>query len=865
MAKREKRLFTRNLFKGIRFHIVLPVTLLMLGYAVVAILLQIYSLNTLNMYNLQNSLRGQSNFTMQLLDQLYPGEWANIGGALYKGDHRVTGDTAIVDMVQRETGYAATIYEGVWSVSTNIANGNQRLLGFPMDKAASSSVLTRGKQYLGIVKIADVPYIGYYVPLKDADGNVVGAILTAKSQEEERTMIQNQVTSLLVVLVALLMIAIFLVLLSAMFITNPLDFIVRSMDIAKDGVYSFPFPEKLRRRTDEIGKLVRSFERLFDRIDGYLNAQKLITETSTDFISVNRTNLNAKLDSAVMRIGSLLQIDTVCICLDGTGEGSAAIRSEWHRPNASGAQHFPVRYADFFSKDQVHILPDIHSLPEEEAVFKQQLLDLGLRCLLSVPVLINSGPAGRLILASGTSGCEWDTGRVNVIRALAQIIADGLAKVRAYEKIEFMAYYDNLTKLPNRSMFYKEAGTAIRAAQQGARQVGVMFLDLDSFKSINDTMGHQTGDRLIRDVAQTLSRQLSDMAVLARFGGDEFLVLCPAGQGEAEIRMIADRIMTVFKRPFLIKGNEVFITASMGIALFPQDGEDPESLIKHADIAMYQAKEKGKNQYAICSAEMKRVVQENVLLANDLYHALDRNELEVYYQPQVDIRFGRIVGLEALLRWHHPSLGMVPPSVFVPLAEQTGLINPIGRWVLETACRQCRRWYEGDQPVHMAVNISIVQLLNADVADQISRILRQTGLEPHALELEVTESVTLRETEATIYVLQQLKALGISLSIDDFGTKYSSLNRLKQLPIDKLKMDIQFVRGIGRGEKDRAIVRAIINLAKSLDLRLIAEGVETQAEWDFLKENLCNEVQGYYYYKPMPAEQCGAILKHHNG
>jgi EAL domain-containing protein (putative c-di-GMP-specific phosphodiesterase class I) len=323
-----------------------------------------------------------------------------------------------------------------------------------------------------------------------------------------------------------------------------------------------------------------------------------------------------------------------------------------------------------------------------------------------------------------------------------------------------------------------------------------------------------------------------------------------------------DGMMEMFNKPFSLKGQKFYITASAGVTLYPIDGEDPEKLIKNADIAMYRAKQKGKNQYHLCSAEMKEEVQKKMKLTGLLYHALEKDELLLYYQPQVSLRTKTIIGLEALLRWKHPKLGMIYPKSFISIAEQTGLINPIGKWVIETACRQNKMWQDMGLPrIRMAVNASVYQFRDAGFVEHVADVLEKTGLAPEDFELEITETEIIREADYIISILNKLKKLGIVISIDDFGTEYSSLSRLKMLPIDRIKMDMQFVHGIEKSDKDKAITKVIISLAQNLGVKIVAEGVETEQQLKFLSQKMCDEVQGFYCYEPMPAEEIEVVLR----
>ena len=433
---------------------------------------------------------------------------------------------------------------------------------------------------------------------------------------------------------------------------------------------------------------------------------------------------------------------------------------------------------------------------------------------------------------------------------------------KAQDDIRHLAYHDLLTNLPNRLMFTEHLNHAINLASRSDKALAIIFLDLDSFKMINDTMGHAAGDRLLQEVAGRLADTLRKSDIISRIGGDEFIALIENLDERDAVKSVTEKILASFHEPFMINGQHFFLTTSIGVSLYPADGLDAETIIKNADIAMYKAKELGKNQYVFCSPVMKAVVTENVNLTNQLHLALERQELELYYQPQIRCDSSQIVGVEALLRWHHPVLGMVSPAKFIPLAEQSGVIIPIGEWVLRMACRQCALWHRnGFTHIRMGVNLSIKQFQCSDLVSVVRQALDDSGLPPRCLELEITESIAMKGNRQIIRTLQALEELGISIAVDDFGTEYSSLNYLKQLPIKALKIALPFVQGINVSKKDEAITKAVIALAKSLGLELIAEGVETKSQLDFLTERFCDEVQGYYYYKPMTSQQFDELLR----
>ncbi len=430
------------------------------------------------------------------------------------------------------------------------------------------------------------------------------------------------------------------------------------------------------------------------------------------------------------------------------------------------------------------------------------------------------------------------------------------------DKIKHMAYHDSLTNLPNGVYFNDYLNRQISTSDRSGMPVAVLFIDLDGFKMINDTLGHSAGDELLVLVSHRLTRTLRKSDFIARIGGDEFLILANNVKDMRGIEEASGKIIRKLAEPFMVSGQECFISASVGISLYPIDGTTAEELTKNADLAMYKAKDDGKNRYCFCSREMKDQVVENMRLSNQLWRALERDEFELYYQPQINCYTKKIIGMEALIRWNHPERGLMLPGKFIGLAEQTGAINAIGEWVLTTACRQCRQWQmEYLSELRVAVNLSTKQLQNNDIVGQVRHTLGCTGLDPAKLELEVTESVFVKEVEYVINILKQLKDLGIEIAIDDFGTEYASMNYLKNMPIDRIKIAMPFIQGLDISEKDQAITKAIIILAKSMGMSVIAEGVETRSQYDFLTQKLCDETQGFFFYRPLPVSEMEEVLK----
>jgi diguanylate cyclase (GGDEF)-like protein len=392
--------------------------------------------------------------------------------------------------------------------------------------------------------------------------------------------------------------------------------------------------------------------------------------------------------------------------------------------------------------------------------------------------------------------------------------------------------------------------------------VALLFLDLDRFKFLNDTRGHPFGDRLLVDVAARLRGCLRDTDTIARFGGDEFVALLEEFVSPSDVVSVAQKILEAVRKPFLIDGESCHLTASMGISLYPNDGRDLASLLKNADIATYRAKEQGKNNYLFFSEEMNVHLFNLIALEAKLRLALERNEFELYYEPKVEISSGKITGMEALIRWRHPERGLLSPTEFVPLAEDTGLIIPIGAWALRTACRDNRSLQsDGASALRVSVNLSARQFDDKQLLDDIQSALRESSLDPACLELELTESMVMRDVERSKRVLDEIKSMGILVAIDDFGTGYSSLASIKRFPIDSLKIDRSFIKDIPRDADDVAITQAIIAMAHSLDLKVTAEGVETQEQLDFLHHQGCHEFQGFLFKRPQPAPQFAATLR----
>ncbi|MCF6149382.1 MAG: EAL domain-containing protein [Candidatus Kuenenia sp.] len=452
---------------------------------------------------------------------------------------------------------------------------------------------------------------------------------------------------------------------------------------------------------------------------------------------------------------------------------------------------------------------------------------------------------------------EWDEKEAFLI-----IIRDVTERKKSERRIRQLAYYDHLTGLPNKVLYLDRLKQSMSSAQRSRKILAVMYLDLDRFKTINDTLGHSAGDRLLKIVSERLVQLLRQEDTVTRIGGDEFTVLLPGLSQVKYAAVIANKILETIRQPLVLNSYEINISSSIGIAIYPNDGTDAELLLKNADLAMYHAKNQGKDNYQFYAPEMSEKISGQLIMENDLRKALKRDELLVYYQPKINTFTRKIAGVEALIRWKHPEKGFIEPAEFIRSAEFSGLIIPIGEWVLYTACKQNKAWQDaGHEPFSIAVNLSAGQFQQKDLVEMVSSILKETGMESNYLELEVTESTAMKDVYASSEKMKSLNDIGVSITIDDLGTGYSSLSYLKKFPIRSLKIDQAFVRDVTTDKNDAAIVTAIIAMAKGLKLKVVAEGVETREQFDFLRQHQCDELQGYLFGKPVPAKEFEEFFK----
>jgi diguanylate cyclase (GGDEF)-like protein len=492
-----------------------------------------------------------------------------------------------------------------------------------------------------------------------------------------------------------------------------------------------------------------------------------------------------------------------------------------------------------------------------------------MKSLLAVPVSHIGRVYGRIYLCDKFNGepftPEDELLALSFAHSLSLVLdnASEMEQIQhAQSQLDYLAHYDSLTGLPNRDLLTDRIRQALIQARRFNATVALLFVDLDHFKNINDSLGHSAGDALLQAAAKRMNRCVRDGDTVARLGGDEFIILLPTINAVEDAATVANKILHELTPPFQLQGHKSFSSASIGISIFPDDTTEMEDLLRNADTAMYHAKALGRNNYQFFTKTMNETVQRRMNLERMLRQALDNDEFHLVYQPQIDTRNGSVIGAEALLRWQNPELGVVSPGDFIPLAEDTGLIVPIGAWVLRTACTQAKRWAdEGLGALRVAVNLSIRQFRQPEFTALVTGILADTGLPPALLELEITESIMMQDVTATVVTLQELKTIGVNISIDDFGTGYSSLGYLKRLPIDMLKIDQSFVRDIASDPNDAAIVTAITALAQSLNLNVIAEGVETGEQLEFLRSRCCHLAQGYFFSKPVSVADFAAFWR----
>lgn len=586
--------------------------------------------------------------------------------------------------------------------------------------------------------------------------------------------------------------------------------------------------------------------------------QRMISDVLFEFVTYNRKSTDEKNDYLLRKIGGFFEVDRTYLFMINHRDKTMTYSNEWCQPGIrsekKAIQKMPIdRFPWWFeqlSKHSMVYIEDVGCMPENARAEQMQLEGQSVKSLLAAPIICEGKINGFIGMDSVLEKKTWTEENISLLNIMASILSSSLSPRMTQIEKEYRADYDPLTQLPNRFYFADQVNQTILKAKKSKEHLAIIFLDLDAFKLVNDQIGHKGGDKLLIKVGQALGAQLGEDHLLARFGGDEFLVLVDGFVEKGELEAILAKLMRAFLRPFKVSGQVFTMSASLGIASYPEDGSEADALLKSADYAMRQAKREGRGRYLVCDPSMREAMQKSQVLSNDLPLALEKKDFEIYYQPQIDLASGRIAGVEALLRWKHPSLGWIPPLLFIPLAEKNGLINRLGEWVFSQACQQKKDWKaRGLDDLSLAVNLSGVQMVDPHIAKTLEGLMGENQINPRQMELEITESIAIEETQYLQNVLKDLKATGMTITIDDFGTQYSSLVRLKILPADKIKIDMQFVQGIEDSEKDRAIIAVIIKLAKSLGLKVLAEGVETKAQLDFLVDKECDLVQGYYYHR----------------
>ncbi|RKZ79149.1 MAG: hypothetical protein DRQ35_04760 [Gammaproteobacteria bacterium] len=513
----------------------------------------------------------------------------------------------------------------------------------------------------------------------------------------------------------------------------------------------------------------------------------------------------------------------------------------------------------------IHKKTTIYKIDDQNTPnYLKPLIQKELSCFALVPVVINDKIAAILIFGFTTTDFSDETH--SRLRELGDRFAIALEKSAWENQLYLQAHYDPLTQLPNRQLLNDRLQQAIKRAIRDKSSFPIMFLDLDRFKTVNDSLGHSSGDKLLKMVSQRLIDVLREEDTVARLGGDEFIIYLATSEHQHEIyshsTQIARKILATLAQPFAIEEQDIHVSGSLGIATFPNDGDDVETLLKNADSAMYHAKSEGRNNFQFYSKELNEKAMQTLVMETNLHQALENNEFQLYYQAKVETKTGRIQGAEALIRWIHPTQGMIRPDQFIPVAEDTGLITQIGEWTLHEACHQNKTWQDAGLPkIKISVNLSPRQFQHQSLIDLVGETLAKSELSPVYLDLEIVEGTAMHDIEQTIASLQQLKKLGLSISIDDYGTGYSTLSYLKQFPVDTLKIDMSFIRNLVESSGDRAIVSSTILLAHNLGLSVVAEGVEDVQQLELLQELGCDEIQGYYFSRPLPVDDFAKLLE----
>ncbi|RFA30158.1 hypothetical protein CAI21_08205 [Alkalilimnicola ehrlichii] len=588
--------------------------------------------------------------------------------------------------------------------------------------------------------------------------------------------------------------------------------------------------------------------------------ERLISRLSSQFINVEPRHIDAVIDQALGEMGRYFAVDRAYIyrlsengshMLNTHGWRKDTIRSRLGYRKPIPNENFPWLMSRLQAQEIIRISA-VEQLPAEAESERQTFLDRDANAIVIVPIVFSGSLDGFIGFDANASSREWTDGEVHFLKNAGELFASALQRKQSEEKIRQLAFYDDLTGLPNRTQLRRQLKADID--QSGAPFV-LVLLDLDDSSAVNDLLGHDVGDQLLRTLSDRLKRFLGDRHTLGRWGGDEFLLTLPIEAGTEEFMPLARRIQEELVKPVIINEQELRVSCCTGIARYPDDAEDVDSLIRFGEMALHEAKQAGRGSLRRYTRKLKETAARHNLLRGRLRRAVDHGEFTLHYQPLVDCQSGRIIGAEALLRWFDTELGTIGPDQFIPIAEESGLIAPLGEWVLDTACAELRHWHNplGTLP-RISINVSGLQLLDHRLANALDRVIAAQGLQATQIELEITESALMEREAAGLPLLQHLRELGVGIAVDDFGTGYSSLAKIKHMPVNVLKIDRSFIQDIFTDSDDKAIVIAILALAKQLQLKVVAEGVETEQQLQFLQEAGCDLIQGYIFSKPLPAK-----------
>ncbi len=587
-----------------------------------------------------------------------------------------------------------------------------------------------------------------------------------------------------------------------------------------------------------------------------------------DLAQLDKSDMSTAFDQIAQAACATLRLDRLSFWLmlpDGDGVVAERIHTTGEPRAASQdvadvlrAGEHPAYFAAIRAREII-VASDALTHPATRSLGPHYLLPLGIVSALAVPVWLEARMIGMLCLEQIGTKRFWKPEDIDFAQGVATMIAlsiEASQRKQAEEKLTHLAHFDALTALPNRNLLQDRLQQALAVAARGRHKVALMLLDLDRFKTINDSLGHLVGDRVLQEIAERLTGELRAGDTVARLGGDEFVVVLQGVRSAADASQVAQSLLDATAPPVLIEGRELHVTASIGISIYPDDGLDLETLLRAADVAMYHVKEDRRNGFKFYAAPMNDAADRRLRIEDELRQALKRNELVLHYQPQIDLVTRRVVAIEALVRWNHPEQGLIGPAEFIGVAEESPLILALGKWALAEACAQNRSWQNAGAPcVPVCVNLSARQFRDGDLVAHVRHVLRETGLAPCYLELEITETTLMQQSEGTLAILDDLAGMGVQLAVDDFGVGYSSLSYLKRFPVDKIKIDRSFVRDIPNDAEDGAIANAIISLSHSMKLRVVAEGVENEAQLEFLAGRGCDDVQGYLLCPPLPAHE----------